>query len=146
MKTILSIFTFVVTLSFAGQIAHAQIAASENPMDSGIASGALFSKVRVAKVGANTVHVIATDLVEPACNPVQIIVWVSDANLEGDAGGVTYNLGKQVSKVTRVKAIKNETLITYQVNDPSDCSTSTTETMAIQYPGAGAPLVSRMVK
>ena len=146
MKTILSIFTFVMTLSFAGQIAHAQIAASENPMDSGIAAGALFSKVKVAKLGENTFHVIATDLIEPACNSVQIIVWVSDANLEGDAGGVTYNLGKQVSKVTRVRAVKNEVLVTYQVKNIDDCSTSTTETMAIQYPGAGAPLVSRMVK
>jgi hypothetical protein len=79
-------------------------------------------------------------LVEPACNPTQAVVWVSDDTIEGDAGGVTYNLGLQVSAVTDVKAKGNQVLVTVRKNDTGDCTKSVKETYAIEYHGVETPL------
>jgi hypothetical protein len=133
----------VIAATLISASAFADIAPSENPMDFGIASGALNSKVIRVKAGKTAYAVIGVDLVEPACNSTQAVIWVSDENLEGDAGGLAYNLGIQVSQVLGAKAQGDAVAITVRRNSVEDCSKSKTETYIVQYPGKGGALKTK---
>ncbi|MGZ3696205.1 MAG: hypothetical protein ACXWQO_19450 [Bdellovibrionota bacterium] len=136
MKNILTILAALLVSTAA----FADVAPSENPVDFGIASGALNSKVFRVKAGKTNYAVIGVDLVEPACNSTQAVIWVSDDSLEGDAGGVAYNLGVQISSILSVKTKGDEVVITVRRNDVSDCSKGIKETYAIQYTGNAGKL------
>lgn len=124
----------------------ADVAPSTDSMDFGIASGALNSKVVRVTAGKTAYAVIGVDLVEPACNSVQTVIWVSDENLEGDAGGLAYNLHLQSSELVSAKAKGDAVIISLRRNNVEDCSKGKVETYAIQYVGKGAPLKMKRVK
>lgn len=128
-------------------VAHADpitsIDPSTNSMDYGIVAGAFAPKPNKVTAGGVTYHVIAPDLVEPACNSTQIVIWVEDENLGGDSGGLAYNLGAQVSAVLGVNPVGEELEIFYAYNDVEDCSKSKYQTAYVKYLGEGKPLAIR---
>ena len=126
--------------------AFADVAPSTNSLDFGIVAGALASKTVKLKAGKTTYHVIATDLVEPACNSVQAVIWVDDENVEGDAGGVAYNLGLQFSSLVNAKAKGEKVVVTVRRNDPSDCTQGIVEAYEIQYAGNAGNLAVKKIK
>lgn len=139
-------FFFAFAIVFSTGIAQgstSQIAASTRDLDYGVVAGAFAKKPKKVNAGGVTYHVIAPDLIEPACNSTQIIVWVEDPTLEGDAGGIAYNLGVQASSLESVSAEGDELKITYHVNDQNDCSFSVPVTVYLKYTGAGNPLEVR---
>ena len=141
----LTLSLFGVLLSFNQVLASGSktIAPTHEDRDWGIVTGAFAPKMKTVKAGSYTYNVIAPDLIEPACNSSQIVLWVEDATLEGDAGGVAYNLGYQISAVQSAKAVGDELEIKYTVNNIDDCSTSVKKTVYLKYPGAAGALSVR---
>ena len=119
------------------------IAASTDNMDYGIVAGAFAKKPKKVTAGGVTYHIIAPDLIEPACNSTQIVVWVEDDKLGGDSGGVAYNLGVQANAFISAVANGSEVKVVYRVNDSSDCSFSVPVTVYLKYTGAGNALEVR---
>lgn len=138
---LVSSFAFASAPAAAGRTRAIQ--PSQNEMDFGIVAGAFAPKPKTVKAGGTKYTVIAPDLIEPACNSTQIVIWVSDENLPGDAGGVAYNLGVQANKLVSVKAVNGEVEIVYKVGRIDDCATFDTKTAYVKYPGAAGPLSIR---
>lgn len=137
----LALSAFASSVSFADPIT--EIEPSTNNMDYGIVAGAFAPKPTKVVAGGVTYHVIAPDLVEPACNSTQIVLWIEDENLEGDSGGLAYNLGEQVSRVLGVNPVGDEVEIFFARNDVSDCSKQIYETVYVKYLGEAKPLAIR---
>ena len=135
-KHVLAIASLIFCAGLA-QAAPATIAPSSNEMDFGIVAGAFAGRPKIVVAGNYTYNIIAPDLVEPACNSTQIVLWVEDDTLEGEARGVAYNLGVQASKLVSVNASGDELQIVYRVNNIDDCSTSTDVTKFVKYTGSG---------
>lgn len=125
-------------LSFAVP-ALAQVAPSTEGLDHGIVAGALFSKKTEVKAGKYNYNIIAADLEEPACNSIQVVVFIVDDQLEGQSA-VTYNLGVQVSGVVSAKASGKTVVLKLRRNDVEDCSKSIIDTYTMEYTGAGSDL------
>lgn len=119
--------------------AFAQIAPSTEGLDHGIVAGALFSKKFEAKAGAYTYNIIAADLEEPACNSIQVVVFIVDDQVEG-SGAVTYNLGLQVSGVVSVKSVGKSVILKLRRNEVEDCTKSVIDTYKMEYSGSGSDL------
>lgn len=127
--------------TFGISSAHAAgIAPSTDPIDTGIVAGAFSGKPKLVIAGGVSYHVIEAYLVEPACNPTQVVLWVEDENLEGDSGGLAYNLGLQISSIDDVKDVNGYLEVTYTRNDVSDCSVGIQEKILVKYPGAAGAL------
>lgn len=135
MKAVVS----ALVLTLASTIAFAKIPASTEGLDHGIAAGALFSKKTAVKVGKYTYNIIAADLEEPACNSVQVVVFIADDKLEGQSG-VTYNLGVQVTGIVSAKAEGKNLVLKLRRNEVEDCAKSVVDTYKVEYTGAGADL------
>lgn len=129
------------TASFADPIT--EIEPSADSLDYGIVAGAFAPKPTKVVAGGVTYHVITPDLVEPACNSTQIVLWIEDENLPGDAGGIAYNLREQVSRVLGVNPVGDELEIFFARNDTSDCTKQIYETGYVKYTGDAKPLSIR---
>lgn len=116
---------------------------SSSLLDYGIVAGAFAPKPVSVKAGNVTYHVITPDLIEPACNSTQIVIWVEDNYLEANQGGVAYNLGEQISKVLRVTSVGDEIEILFARKNIDDCSTSNFEVVYVKYLGDAKPLSIR---
>lgn len=138
MKRLIAILAIAVSSA-----AFADVGPSMNNMDFGIVSGALNSTVHRVTAGNYNYAVIGVDLVEPACNSTQAVIWVSDENVEGDAGGVAYNLGLQVSAISSVTTAGDKVVIETTRNEVEDCSTKIKETYEVQYTGNAGQLKVR---
>lgn len=145
MKTMITAFVLMISFAFSNS-ASAGIAHSQEPMDFGIVAGALFSKKSEVKVGKYKYNIISVDLGEPACNSVQVVVWVADDQLEGEVAGATYNLGLQVSGVVSVKAQGKKVVLKVKRNNPEDCTKSTIQTYTMEYAGQAGELNFETVK
>ncbi len=141
-KFVLTLVSMIFTAGLA-EAATVPVEASTDNMDYGIVAGAFAKKPKKVTAGGVTYHVIAPDLIEPACNSSQIVVWVEDYTLEGDTGGAAYNLGVQMNELISVVADGSELKVTYRVNDVSDCSKSAPTTVYLKYTGGGNALEVR---
>ncbi len=141
-KFMLTFVSMMLTAGFA-TAATVPIAASTDNMDYGVVAGAFAKKPKKVVAGGVTYYIIAPDLIEPACNSTQIVVWVDDHTLEGDQGGVAYNLGVQANAFVSAVADGAEVKVTYRVNDVSDCSKSAPTTVYLKYTGSGNALEVR---
>jgi hypothetical protein len=117
----------------------AQVAPSTEGLDHGIVAGALFSKKLEVKAGKYKYNIISADLEEPACNSVQVVVFIVDDQLEGQSA-VTYNLGVQVSGVVSAKAVGKKVVLKLRRNEVEDCSKSVVDSYTVEYTGSGSEL------
>ena len=141
-KILLALTSLLVTTA-ASADPITTIEVSDNPTDYGIVAGAFAPKPIKVTAGGVTYHVIAPDMVEPACNSTQIVIWVEDETLLGDAGGAAYNLRAHASKVLGVNPVGDELEIFYAYNDVEDCSTTKYQTTYVKYLGHAKPLAIR---
>lgn len=105
-------------LSIVSLPAFAAVKPTQSDFDHGMVTGALGAEVQKVKVGKLQYNVIAVDNIEPAANPVQVLVNVYAPDLfEGDDPSVSFNLGIQTSKLVKVQKIGDSVLIRVSTND-----------------------------
>jgi hypothetical protein len=141
-----SITALLLSLSF---VAVADVKPSSDQLDQGIVTGALFSKTTKVKAGKYSYAVIAANMEEPACNPIQAIVRVHNPDLEGSEGSdgsVIYNLGIQVTNIASVTVNGKNIIIAAQRSDTENCERKISETYAVQYTGNSGILSVKRTK